>query len=106
MPADGVWIGLDIGTSGARAVAIDASGASLASGKAAMADFGADPRDPTTWWKAAKAALEAALAALDRSRIVALCVDGTSGTMIALDPSGEPLGDALMYNDASPDTDV
>ncbi len=42
MPAD-LYLGLDLGTSGARAVVIDASGETLASGKAAMADFGAEP---------------------------------------------------------------
>ena len=102
MPAD-LYLGLDLGTSGARAVVIDASGGTLASGKAAMADFGKNHRDPATWWKAARAALEAALARIDRASIRALAVDGTSGTMLAVDGAGEPLGDALMYNDASPD---
>ena len=102
MPAD-LYLGLDLGTSGARAVVIDASGGTLASGKAAMADFGKNHRDPATWWKAARTALEAALARIDRASIRALAVDGTSGTMLAVDRAGEPLGDALMYNDASPD---
>jgi D-ribulokinase len=102
MPAD-LFLGLDIGTSGARAVVVDSFGRTLGSGKAAMSDFGANSRDPATWWKAATAAIEGALAPVDRSRIAALSVDGTSGTLLALDRAGEPLGDALMYNDASPD---
>lgn len=103
MPPDPLFLGLDLGTSGARAVIIDAAGRSLGSGKAAMADFGPNIRNPHVWWRAASTATLGALAQVDRSRIAAICVDGTSGTMLALDDAQAPRGDALMYNDASSD---
>jgi sugar (pentulose or hexulose) kinase len=59
MPAD-LYLGLDLGTSGARAPVIDAAGEVVASGKAAR---GANPRDPRVWLEAARAALGAALLA-------------------------------------------
>ena len=106
MPAARVFLGLDIGTSGARAVGIDPGGNIVASGKAIMADFGGNPRDPKTWWKAATVATEAALDGIEGSEVNAICVDGTSGTLLAADASAEPLGDALMYNDVIRDADV
>ena len=96
-------LGLDLGTSGARAVLIDAEGRSVAKGKAALADFGENSRRPAVWLAAAEAAVDAALAEVEAARIAAIAVDGTSGTMLALDAAGAPIGDALMYNDASSD---
>jgi xylulokinase len=103
MRDDRLYLGLDLGTSGARAVVIDAEGHGVATGKAALADFGANPRRPVVWLAAAEAAVAAALALLDATRIAAICVDGTSGTVLALDGGGAPIGDALMYDDASSD---
>ena len=103
MRDDRLFLGLDLGTSGARSVVIDAQGRSLSAAKAALADFGDNPRQPAVWLAAAEAAIDAALASIDRGRIAALSVDGTSGTMLALDAEGAPIGDALMYNDVSSD---
>jgi D-ribulokinase len=103
MRDDRLFLGLDLGTSGARAVVIDAQGQSLSTAKAALADFGDNPRLPAVWLVAAEAAIDVALKGVDRGRIVALSVDGTSGTMLALDAEGAPIGDALMYNDTSSD---
>jgi sugar (pentulose or hexulose) kinase len=103
MRDDRLFLGLDLGTSGARAVVIDAQGQSLSTAKAALADFGANSRMPAVWLAAAEAAIDAALASVDRGRVAALSVDGTSGTMLALDAASAPIGDALMYNDTSSD---
>jgi len=103
---DDLYLGLDLGTSGARAVVINSAGAELASAKAAMAEFGANSRDPQIWWQAARRAVQGALAQIDRSRIVALAVDGTSGTMLAVDAAGQPLADGVMYNDACTDASL
>ena len=93
----GLALGLDIGTSGVRAAVLDAGGAVLGLGSAALAD----PRAASGWW----AALEAALATLRRDvafeglRVVA--VDGTSGTLLAVDAAGHPLTPASLYNDTA-----
>ena len=98
-----LFLGLDLGTSGVRAMVIDASGAVQGSGKALMADFGENHRDPAVWWQATCQALAAALAQIDRSRLRAIAVDGTSGTLLAVDAAGRPLAEAVMYNDACTD---
>jgi xylulokinase len=100
MSAD-LTLGIDLGTSGVRALVVDAAGEVMASGKAAMAEHGPNPRDPRVWLAAVAAALRAALDGVDASRISTLCVDGTSGTVLAVDALGRPLGDAMMYNDAA-----
>ena len=100
MSAD-LWLGLDLGTSGARALLIGEAGEVVATASAAMRDHGADPRDPQVWLAAVSAALSGALAGIEASRVGALAVDGTSGTVLAIDALGRPLGEALMYNDAA-----
>ncbi len=104
MPADPLFVGIDVGTSGARAVVIDQTGAVRSDGRASMAEFGTDPRDPLTWQAAVDSALGAALAGVARSRVAALAVDGTSGTLVPVDARGEPLALARMYNDPCEDS--
>lgn len=103
MPDKALFLGLDIGTSGARAVVIDDQRQVRATAKSAMADHGPNPRDPAVWWAAAETALTGALAQVDPGQVRALAVDGTSGTMVGLDAGGAVIGDGLMYNDACTD---
>lgn len=101
-----LFLGLDIGTSGARAVVIDDAGQGVAEAKSAMADHGTNHRDPAIWWAAAAQALRGVLAQVPRGDIRALAVDGTSGTMVAVDAALRPLGDGVMYNDACTDAEL
>ncbi|MCX8502536.1 MAG: carbohydrate kinase [Alphaproteobacteria bacterium] len=101
-----LFLGLDLGTTGARAVVIDVNGNERSSFKSALSDFGINPRNPQIWWRAASAALNGALSQVDRNRIAALAVDGTSGTMLAVDTMGMPLADGLMYNDSCQDAAI
>lgn len=103
MQTDAVYLGLDIGTSGARAIAMSEEGIVLAEGKSAMQDHGKNYRDPNVWWLAACTALKNALRDFDASSVVAISVDGTSGTMIPLDRDCGPLSDGRMYNDPCTD---
>ncbi len=105
MPTD-IFVGLDIGTSGARAIAISKAGNVLASGASAMSDHSADHRDPIGWLGAAKAALHQVCVNFERSKLRAICVDGTSGTMIPIDAKGTPLASGLMYNDPCTDKEM
>ncbi|MEP2027652.1 MAG: FGGY-family carbohydrate kinase [Paracoccaceae bacterium] len=98
-----LFLGLDIGTSGARAIVIDAEGTVTGEGKAAMAEIGLNHRAPDVWWQAGKTAVTGALSNVDPGLIKALSVDGTSGTMLAVDNELTPLGDGVMYNDACRD---
>jgi D-ribulokinase len=106
MPDEALFLGLDLGTSGARAVVIGADRQVKATAKSAMADHGANPRDPAVWWAAAQTALQGALAQVDAGTVRAMAVDGTSGTMVGLDAAGAVIGDGLMYNDACSDPEI
>jgi hypothetical protein len=92
-------LGIDVGTSGARVVAMAPDFSIVAQASAAMSDFGDDWRDPAVWWQAVEHALDRVLAGIDRTRVRALAVDGTSGTVLPVDRDGAPLAAALMYND-------
>ena len=54
MPDEALFLGLDLGTSGARAVVIDADRQVKATAKSALADHGTNPRDANQWWAAAE----------------------------------------------------
>jgi sugar (pentulose or hexulose) kinase len=103
--AAALYVGLDLGTSGARAVAIDGKGAVVASASCAMpapleAEDGTRSQDPALWREAAFGVL-AEIVSSCGGEIRALAVDGTSGTLLLCDATGRPLGPARMYNDAS-----
>ncbi|MDR6294393.1 sugar (pentulose or hexulose) kinase [Inquilinus ginsengisoli] len=99
-------IGIDVGTSGVRAVAVDAAGRPVGRGSMSTDSPGLDPRDPELWWLATVAALRRLAAEADLSAVAAVAVDGTSGTVLVTDAAGRPVGPALMYNDSCPDEAV
>ncbi len=100
----GTAIGIDVGTSGVRAALVDAAGAPLAIGSALLAP--AEHRNPASWWRTVEVALAALQAAADLSCVRCIAVDGTSGTILALDDAGQPVGKASLYNDPAPETAV
>jgi hypothetical protein len=97
--SDGLAVGIDVGTTAVRAVALDASGAEVARAGSLLSDFGPNLRNPAVWQSATIRTLQALMCDLDGARIRSLAVDGTSGTILAVDTNGTPLGNALMYND-------
>ena len=100
------WIGLDLGTSGCRAIAIARDGTPLAQAKTELpgaSNSSAEhvEQDPQHWWSSALAVLNDLGEQLrGRAQPQALCVDGTSATLLLCTPEGTPLTPALMYNDA------
>ncbi|WP_256751831.1 FGGY-family carbohydrate kinase [Mesorhizobium sp. Mes31] len=92
-------IGIDIGTSGARAVAMHPDFSIAARSAVPLDRFGQNPRDPAVWWAAVGAVLTELLSTIDRSTVRAIAVDGTSGTLLPVDGAGRPLAEPLMYND-------
>jgi sugar (pentulose or hexulose) kinase len=88
-------LGIDVGTSGVRAAIVDASEAVVAYAAEPFAPGGA--RNPIAWL----GAVEAAVARLDLTGVEAVAIDGTSGTLVAIDSRGDPLAEGSMYNDAA-----
>ncbi|KXX63902.1 FGGY-family carbohydrate kinase [Marichromatium gracile] len=106
MRGGAAFIGLDLGTSGCRAVAIDAAAEPLAETRAALPDSirpapGRVEQNPEDWWQALTEVLRALVAALPDHRPAALAVAATSPTLLLADAAGDPLGPALMYDDQS-----
>lgn len=98
-----VYIGIDIGTSGCRAVAIGADGKLLAHAETQLATplkHGAEiTQDPASWWKALTVCVQQLAGRIDLKRVHRLAIDGTSGTLLLCDRDGTPVTPALMYND-------
>ena len=102
-PSASISIGIDLGTSGVRASAIDAQGRELAathtplppSSEPAPGWFEQQPHD---WWQATLTVLDALPPEL-MQRSQRISVDGTSGTLLLVDEQGAPSSPTLMYND-------
>ena len=94
-------VGLDFGTSGARVMAVDSSGAIVADARVPW-----QPAASSDWpaaWTVALWDLLAGLPGSVRSGCGAIAIDGTSATCLLVDAStGAPLTPPLLYNDACP----
>ncbi|MBB3660272.1 sugar (pentulose or hexulose) kinase [Rhizobium sp. BK650] len=100
-----VALGIDIGTSGARASAIDRAGNSVGFASAPFASP-EEMRQPVCWWNRVAEAVERLAKTTELGSIEGVAVDGTSGTVLSLDRAGEPTGQVLMYNDPCPDAAI
>ncbi len=99
------FIGIDIGTSGCRAIAIDVEGAIVAEERRPLAPANEQRRQQASlWWQTITGELlPGLLAQLEGYRVRALTVDGTSATTLLCDDRGRPCSSALMYDyQASP----
>lgn len=98
-----VAIGIDFGTSGCRAVAMDLSGKRLGESMlalpAAQRHGSAIQQDPMLWATALERLLDMLLSRIPANTVGAIAIDGTSGTVLLADAQGNPLTPALMYND-------
>ncbi len=110
MPNGPLFLGIDVGTGGVRALAVTADGqvaarASVPFDAAVLASQdGRHEQPPEAWWQAVCRATSTLCRDLDAAgtpsgQLTAVSVDGTSGTIVPLDASGKPLRPALMYND-------
>ncbi|QYZ67576.1 MAG: hypothetical protein HPY30_17245 [Gammaproteobacteria bacterium (ex Lamellibrachia satsuma)] len=99
------YIGIDLGTSGVRAIAIDCEKSIVAE---AIVDLpppergggGSSEQRPEYWWDAVLEVLLSVAQQLKGVDVQAIAVDGTSSTLLCCDPQGSPLTTALMYNDS------
>lgn len=92
-------IGIDLGTSGARAVAMSSDFEIAARAAASFADPATGLRRPEVWWEAVTTVLENVVRQIPASGVRAIAVDATSGTLLPIDRAGTPLAPPLMYSD-------
>lgn len=98
-------IGIDLGTSGVRAIAIDEQRQVIAEATTDLPSplrtpEGGSEQQPELWWQAVLRVLSEIPKQLNGEPVSALAVDGTSATLLLSDRQGRPLTPALMYNDA------
>jgi sugar (pentulose or hexulose) kinase len=99
-------LGVDIGTSGVRAAVLDEAGDVVGFAATKFASTGGHASAPATWRRATEATLAALGDEADLACIGAFAVDGTSGTMVAIDADGDPIGPARMYDEPCDDIAV
>ncbi len=97
-----MFLGIDIGTSGVKAVVIDPAGAIVAQGTAALTVQRPHPlwseQDPEAWWQATEAAVRALPAEVRRSvRGIGLAGQMHGATLLGADD--RPLRLAILWND-------
>lgn len=100
-----VALGIDLGTSGVRAATLSVHGELVDIASSPFAGPGSN-RSPSAWWAGVRTCLEELASRGSLAAISCLSVDGTSGTVLALDADGAPIGDALMYNDTCADPTI
>jgi xylulokinase len=97
-----VHLGLDLGTGGARAVAVDESGGVVAEASSGYPLLSPHPgwteQDPGDWWRASKEALGKVAAGVDDD-VVGLGLTGQMHGSVFLDSADEVIRPALLWND-------
>ena len=89
-----LYLGIDFGTSGARAIVINALGIILAEVQYPFES----PHQTIIWQKALFSLIEQIPQAI-RTEIKSIAINGTSSTVLLCDNSGNPISQPLMYND-------
>lgn len=97
-----MYLGIDIGTSGVKAVVTDDSGALVAQAAAALSVSRPQPlwseQDPDAWWRAADEAVQA-LADTVRRKVRGIGLSGQMHGATLLGANDRPLRPAILWND-------
>jgi xylulokinase len=103
-----VFLGMDVGTGGTRAVLVNAEGKLVASAAREHAPFrspqpGWAEQDPEDWWRAAQGAIQDVLAAVNGAKIEAVGLTGQMHGAVMLDAEGNVLRPSLIWCDQRTD---
>lgn len=99
------FIGVDVGTQGARVVLMDSRGGIFGQAEESfpLNDQWKQEQSPHIWWEVCYRLLTSVMADAKRrislGDVTAIAVTSTSGTVIPLDKNMVPLCDAIMYSD-------
>jgi xylulokinase len=104
-----VYLGLDIGTGGTRAVLVNAQGKLIASASSEHAPFRAPQpgwaeQDPEDWWRAAQQAVRDVLRT-SAARVDAVALTGQMHGAVMLDAEGRVLRPSLIWCDQRTDAE-
>lgn len=98
------YIGIDLGTSGCRAIAIDDDGNIIAQHQQTLPNSTSitphSEQDPQQHWQCVEMVLTQLFSQLKDYQVKNIAVDATSGSVLLVDEQGEALTPILMYNDA------
>ncbi len=99
-----LFLGIDAGTSGIRACLIDEQARPIAEVSHPLATPDASgnrvSQAPQVWAHVLDTVLKRLANTTSLQNLKTIAIDGTSGTVLFTDRQGQPLGPALMYNDA------
>lgn len=98
-----VTVGVDVGTTGVKAVVVTADGRVLGeAGQEYPTSFpapNAAEQDPSDWWAASAAVMRAALSRAGAVEVAAVGVSSQAPTVVVVDADGEPVRPALTWMD-------
>jgi len=105
----GLAVGLDLGTSGMKAVALDSSGAVLARASASYAtsrsEPGASEQDPRDWIAATVSVAQQIRSATDGAAWAVIGLSGMIPTLVTVDAALAPIGAAITWQDSRAETE-
>ncbi|NQY51444.1 MAG: FGGY-family carbohydrate kinase [Piscirickettsiaceae bacterium] len=109
MIANDAYIGIDLGTSGCRAIAINKFGDIIAQNENIISayqqkDYHSE-QSPELQWRLVEMVLSMLFTKIEKYQVKRIAVDSTSSSILLIDKSGEPLTPLLMYNDSRAKTE-
>ena len=99
------YLGIDVGTSGTKALVMDPRGKVLATGTAGHTIQSPRPahseQDPAQWWRATTRSVRTAISAagIDGAAVAAIGLSGQMHGLVCLDAGGKVLRPAILWND-------
>ena len=101
--AENVFLGLDVGTSGVKAILVAPSGDVVASATSPLTMATPQPgwaeQDPEAWWQASLASIAAVKGKRADARIAAIGISGQMHSSVFLDHDGAVIRPALLWCD-------
>jgi xylulokinase len=98
-----LFLGLDVGTSGVKAILVATSGDVVASATSPLTMATPHPgwaeQDPEAWWQATLASIDAVRAKRKDARIAAIGISGQMHSSVFLDRAGAVIRPALLWCD-------
>ena len=92
------FLGIDFGTSGARAIAIDRQQNIVATSQSSFTNIASDRLVQT--WQETLNTLITQIPVKIRNSLQAIAINGTSSTVLLCDAAGNPVTEPILYNDA------